>query len=111
MEKTELLEEDAEKTELLIGSGEDEETQRVGNRQYVLYLTDEKNPVKSFFIPVKDAVIIGKRRQEVNLLIDYDRSVSGRHCRISRINDRFYVEDMNSTNGTMLNGIYIQGRK
>lgn len=39
-----------------------------------------------------------------------DFYISGRHCRVNVENGRLYVEDLNSTNGTFLNGIRITGR-
>lgn len=76
-------------------------------KQYTLNLTDIKNPGRTFQIPIKDSVIIGRRTGEANLVIDYDKSVSGRHCVISVRNGKFYVKDLQSSNGTMLNGTRI----
>ena len=36
-------------------------------------------------------------------------SVSRRHARLSRKGDRYYVEDLGSSNGTTLNGKFVQG--
>lgn len=76
-------------------------------KQYTLNLTDMKNPGRTFQIPLKDTVIVGRRPGEANLLIDYDKSVSGKHCAISVKNGKFYVKDLQSSNGTMLNGTRI----
>ncbi len=38
-----------------------------------------------------------------------DRYASGLHVRVFSREGRFFVEDMNSTNGTMLNGATLQG--
>ena len=39
-----------------------------------------------------------------------DKSVSRQHCIFYCLKGKFYVEDCGSTNGTMLNGEYIEGR-
>ena len=38
-----------------------------------------------------------------------DRYASSIHARVFSREGRFYVEDMNSTNGTLLNGATLQG--
>lgn len=55
----------------------------------------------------KNIVTIGKRKDEVSLCIE-DMSVSRLHARITRQNDVFYLEDLNSTNGTFKNGLQLQ---
>lgn len=48
------------------------------------------------------------RSQEADLRID-DRYASGLHARIFSRDGRTYVEDMNSTNGTLLNDATLKG--
>ena len=48
------------------------------------------------------------RSKEADVQID-DRYASGLHARVLSREGRFYVEDMNSTNGTLLNGATLQG--
>ena len=38
-----------------------------------------------------------------------DPAVSGNHCRIFTDAARFWAEDLNSTNGTFVNGQLVQG--
>lgn len=51
---------------------------------------------------VSDDEIIG-RGKKATLQIE-DRYLSLKHCRIFKADDSFYIEDLNSTNGTSLNG-------
>lgn len=51
--------------------------------------------------------VIGKKREEVDYALD-DRSVSRVHARILEENGIFYLEDLNSTNGTYKNGLRMQ---
>ncbi|HEV2728209.1 MAG TPA: FHA domain-containing protein [Solirubrobacterales bacterium] len=48
------------------------------------------------------------RSKEADVRID-DRYASSLHARVFSREGRFYVEDMNSTNGTLLNGATLQG--
>ena len=48
------------------------------------------------------------RSKEADVQID-DRYASSLHVRVFSRDGRFYVEDMNSTNGTLLNGATLQG--
>lgn len=50
---------------------------------------------------------IGKKRGEVDVMLD-DASVSRIHARITAEKENFYLEDMNSTNGTFKNGLRLQ---
>lgn len=48
------------------------------------------------------------RSKEADVRIE-DRYASSLHARVFSRDGRFYVEDMNSTNGTLLNGATLQG--
>ncbi|GAA5218258.1 trypsin-like peptidase domain-containing protein [Corallincola platygyrae] len=50
---------------------------------------------------------IGRHPQLVDLMLD-DNSVSRRHARIKRDANGFTIEDLNSTNGTRVNGVVVQ---
>ena len=51
--------------------------------------------------------LVGKRKEDVNLVLN-DYSVSRIHARISREEGIYYIEDLNSTNGTYKNGLRLQ---
>lgn len=71
---------------------------------YQLTLTDVNSPAKSFYVPLSKSVVIGRRAEVCDIALDYDNTVSGRHCEISTRNGKFYVKDLQSGNGTYLNG-------
>lgn len=48
------------------------------------------------------------RSKDADVRID-DRYASSIHARVFSRGERFYVEDMNSTNGTLLNGATLKG--
>ncbi len=55
----------------------------------------------------EETLTIGKQKDEVDLVVD-DFSISRIHARITLEEDGYYLEDMNSTNGTFKNGLYLQ---
>ncbi len=72
-----------------------------------MLLTDQSNPSKFFSIPIRDSIIIGRNVRNSNVVLDYDDSVSGRHCEIEKRGSRFFVRDLQSSNGTKVNGIKV----
>lgn len=59
-------------------------------------------------IPVRGEVTIGRRQG--NSLVIPDQHVSGQHAKIFIKNDVLYIEDLNSTNGTFINGEKVNSR-
>lgn len=51
--------------------------------------------------------VIGKKKENVNLAMN-DYSVSRVHARITQEDGIYYIEDLNSTNGTFKNGLRLQ---
>ncbi len=50
---------------------------------------------------------IGKKKGEADLVLE-DLSISRIHARITREEEEYFLEDMNSTNGTFKNGLRLQ---
>ena len=73
-----------------------------GKKQYQITLTDIHSPAKTFSVPIHPggSVLIGYKRDTCDIALDYDRSVSRQHCRITMRDNRFYIEDLHSSNGT-----------
>lgn len=59
-------------------------------------------------IPIRDLTTIGRRGS--NTVVLTDQYVSGNHAKITVKNNTLVLEDLNSTNGTFLNGQKITGR-
>lgn len=57
-------------------------------------------------------VIIGRSIEKCQLCIPGDKSISGAHCEIGKRDDSYYIKDLNSGNGTYLNGnrIYLESQ-
>lgn len=96
-------------TEALRACEEELTTYVWGNESalHVLILSDQTNPARSFEVPLKEKIVIGRSKKDCQIVLDYDKSVSGRHCEIFVKNERFFVKDLNSTNMTFLNGIQV----
>ena len=74
---------------------------------YQMTLTDMHASSRFFQIPLRGAVIIGRKQGVCSLVIDYDMSVSGRHCEIRDRGGKFYISDLQSSNGTYVNNLRI----
>ncbi len=74
---------------------------------YQMTLTDMQASSRFFQIPLRGAVIIGRKQGVCSLVIDYDMSVSGRHCEIRERGGKFYISDLQSSNGTYVNNLRI----
>lgn len=102
-EKTEMQYDDSEHTLLLDENGESTVLleNEMGSRN--LILTDVSNPIRTFQTTISSSVVIGRTPGAGKIVIDYDKSVSGNHCEIILRDNRFYVRDLGSSNGTFLN--------
>jgi FOG: FHA domain len=59
-------------------------------------------------IPIRSDLTIG--RKDDNSIVLSDQHVSGNHAKIIFRNNSLFIEDLNSTNGTYLNGNKINGK-
>lgn len=107
-----------QKTVFLGGNEEEQKTVFLGGINdpdcSVLVVRDAERPDKVFRYPLRGRVIIGRKKdydtcQDVNIVLNYDSSISGRHLAVSMQGNRLYIEDLNSSNGTFINGERIRG--
>lgn len=68
-----------------------------------IVLEDRCNPTKLFCASCGDKLILGCNKNTCDLVIDYDSSVSGRHCELYLRGERWFVRDLQSSNGTRVN--------
>lgn len=54
----------------------------------------------------QNAVTVGSG-QAVNMRLEGE-DIGGKHCRFEKVGDSFYVTDMNSVSGTLLNGVKVK---
>lgn len=55
----------------------------------------------------RDELLIGKKRDAVDVVISYNEMISRRHCKITKENDKYFITDVGSANGTKINGFRI----
>lgn len=73
----------------------------------ILQLLNEKQPPQIFEL-TQDTILLGRHpRCAIPIAMD---SVSGRHAQLIRQGNRYYIEDLDSKNGTKVNGQDIQGK-
>lgn len=83
-------------------TGDDELTRCETQNRISLVNVNDSN--EEYRVPMERYVIIGKNEAKCSLAIKDDPSVSGQHCKIL-LSEGFYIlSDMDSTNGTKLNG-------
>ena len=74
----------------------------------VLNIVDNSNIKRGSVIPIRGMVTMG--RKEENTVVLSDPHVSGQHAKFLIKNNILYVEDLNSTNGTFVNGKQVSGK-
>lgn len=69
----------------------------------------EPKPLAGRLLTVDHPTVIG-RAAEADLVLD-DPFASDRHARFDRLEGRLVIEDLGSTNGTVVNGVPVVGRR
>lgn len=72
-------------------------------------LTNRADSMKICQCDFKGTVLIGRNPNLSTLLISGDNSISGRHCGIYAGKEDFFIRNLNSSNGTKVNGIPLSG--
>lgn len=92
----------------------EEEEAELGRTVYLEENTEEESACRLYSPEGKivfqlnaQTIIIGKRKEEADCILE-DVSVSRIHARITEEKDGYYLEDLNSTNGTCKNGLRLQ---
>ena len=75
-----------------------------------VYVLVRSGPIEGHKYAVKsDSPILIGRSEEANIRIAYDQYCSRRHAKVYWDNGKCYVQDLESTNGTYVNGAKITG--
>lgn len=97
-------EEETEKT-VMIGAPQ-------AMKQHTISLKDQAGNCV-FLKEIVEEIVIGRSNASMNpnyIVIDYDSSVSKKHCRIIRQGDAYYIEDLGSLNHTYVQQKEVNGR-
>ena len=68
-----------------------------------IVLTDIAHPERSFYAEGKKEFLVG-RRPQMDLCIPDDGYVSGTHCKFEIVDNNLFITDLESSNGTKVNG-------
>jgi hypothetical protein len=80
------------------------------DHSYTLFLTDQENPARRFQVPLGGTVLLGRSREEgCQVVLEYDRYVSRRHCEIWMQGGQLKIRDIKASNHTLVNGKQIIG--
>ena len=74
---------------------------------YELVLKDKNNAAIELKCILDGDVVLGRKHSRPGIIIGYEKSVSAEHCRISGSDGNYFVQDLNSTNHTLLNGTRV----
>ena len=75
--------------------------------EIVLTVIGDAVHARTYSVPFLGSVVIGRSSGKGVLTILGDEHISGKHCEIFARADRFMIRDLNSTNGTIVNGATI----
>lgn len=76
---------------------------------FQISLTDLNNPERTFYAEGKSAYLVG-RRPQMDLCIPDDGYVSGTHCKFEMTEGDLFLTDLESSNGTKVNGEKITAK-
>ena len=76
------------------------------DNRLMLSLTDCVNPDRHFEVPLRGRITIGRNNSN-RIVLDYERSISGTHCEIFVEGGVFKLRDLNSSNGTYIDGVRV----
>lgn len=103
---------DSAHTEVIRDSSEPDDQRTMmlwgDDQSKTLVLQDLNDPLKRFEASLDHVVTVG-HNSTCRICIDYDATVSREHCSIYSRDGKVYVENLSRTNGTIMDGIKIDG--
>ena len=82
-----------------------------GKRKYrISLITIGKNNEKKYTIDLVDTYTVGRSESKCNLAMPKDTALSGLHCTFIASENKIFIRDEGSTNGTFVNGVPISGK-
>ena len=72
--------------------------------QFHIVLREQAGKLQSYEASFDKPIIIGRKRKETAICIEQDSTVSGQHCELIPRNGRLFIKDLDSSNGTFVEG-------
>ena len=79
--------------------------------QFISYPTLTRNKTGESVTINKNSFIIGKSPDMVDYCIRYNSNISRKHVCIIKMEDGYYIQDLDTTNGTYVNDIRVSGNR
>lgn len=70
-------------------------------------LIDKKRPSQIQEYSLDNPIVVGRVAGKSQAVFDYEKSISGEHCEIYRVGNKVYIRDLNSSNGTYVDGVLV----
>ena len=70
-------------------------------------LIDKKRPSQIQEYSLDNPIVVGRVAGKSQAVFDYEKSISGKHCEIYRVGNKVYIRDLNSSNGTYVDGVLV----
>ena len=74
-------------------------------------IVGDNTPVNIELIISKTEFLIGKKGDQVDGSIQFNKAISRVHCKITCVDNKYYITDMGSANGTYVNGLKVAAGK
>lgn len=73
----------------------------------IVILQGLEDPSRIYGCSLENPVIVGRNASDCNVVIEGDKSISRKHCRLFKDGGACYVEDLNSNNHTFINDVML----
>lgn len=83
---------------------EQQNNKEADNSNTVLKLVAMNAPKHFEVLLDRPQIVLGKKKELVDIVIDFNKMISRKHCSIFNTNGMYYISDEGSANGTYVNG-------
>jgi hypothetical protein len=80
-----------------------------GQTVQIVVIRSPSNAPRDYTLSLRDRAVLGRGPHGCDLIIEGDPEISTLHCLLIRQNGQLVLRDLNSTNGTLVNGVPIHG--
>ena len=74
-------------------------------------LKDIHSPEKVFYAMLGENTILVGYNEECQIRLNYEESISGKHCSLMEKSGKVYIENLSKTNPTLINGRLLKGEE